>query len=102
MLGYHTCTFNNLDLLLLNHVCSDDFNIGPIKCGTGVKHHASNLSQTSCLISKHNMNFMEVQENGWNSKSLLKALIKFYVRNYLPSFLGGFKKKLSLKFKKFR
>ena len=62
----------------------------------------SNLSQTSCLISKNNMNFMEVQENGWNSKSLLKALIKFYVRDYLPSFLGGFKKKLSLKFKKFR
>ena len=42
---------------------------------------------------------MEVEENGWNSKSLLIALIKFYVRDYLPNFLGGFKKRLILKFK---
>jgi hypothetical protein len=47
-------------------------------------------------------NFMEVEENGWNSKNLLIALIKFYVRDYLPNFLGGFKKRLILKFKKFR
>ena len=62
----------------------------------------SNLSQASCLISKNNINYMEVEENGWNSDNLLIAQIKFYVRDSLPYFLGGFKKRLILKFKKFR
>ena len=62
----------------------------------------SNLSQASCLISKNNINYMEVKENGWNSNNLLIAQIKFYVRDSLPYFLGGFKKRLILKFKKFR
>ena len=62
----------------------------------------SNLSQASCLISKNNMNYMEVEENGWNSNNLLIAQFKFYVRDILPFFLGGFKKRSTLKFKKFR
>jgi len=62
----------------------------------------SNLSQTSCLISKHNINYMEVEENGWNSKNLLIAQVKFTLKKFLPSFLGGFKRKIELKFKKFR
>jgi hypothetical protein len=45
---------------------------------------------------------MEVEENGWNSNNLLIAQIKFYFRDSLPYFLGGFKKRLILKFKKFR
>jgi len=62
----------------------------------------SNLSQASCLISKNNIYFMEIKENGWNSNNLYIAQIKFYLRDTLPYFLGGFKKKLKLKFKKFR
>ena len=62
----------------------------------------SNLSQVSCLISKNNINYMEVEVNGWNSNNLLIAQIKFYLRESLPYFLGGFKKRLILKFKKFR
>ena len=62
----------------------------------------SNLSQASCLIAKNNINYMEITENGWNSDNLFIAQIKFYVRDYLPYFLGGFKKRLILKFKKFR
>ena len=62
----------------------------------------SNLSQASCLISKNNINYMEVEENGWNSNNLLLAQFKFYVRDILPFFLGGFKRNLTLKFKKFR
>ena len=53
-------------------------------------------------ISKNNINYMEVEVNGWNSNNLLIAQIKFYLRESLPYFLGGFKKRLILKFKKFR
>jgi len=41
-------------------------------------------------------------DNRMNSKKILYAQFKFYLKSYAPEFLGGFKKKINLNFKYFK
>lgn len=59
----------------------------------------SNLSQTAVMLSGKKYNVMEI-ENGKNSKRLIFAIVKFKFLSLLPEFLGGFNKKIPIKFKK--
>jgi len=58
----------------------------------------SNLSRCSMMISKNSIKSAELN-NGMNSKKILFARVKWFIKDKLPESIFGFKKKLNIKFK---
>ena len=50
----------------------------------------SNISEFAEMISNYKMRVNEIK-NGYNSKSIIFSLFKWYIKSSLPKFLGGFK-----------
>ena len=59
----------------------------------------SNMSQVASLILKKNMNIFEIW-NGYNPNKIFFSQFNWVIKKYAPEFMGGFKKKLKLKFSK--
>ena len=57
----------------------------------------SNMSQVASLMLRKDTNVFEIW-NGYNPNKIFFSQFNWIIKKYIPEFMGGFKRKLDLKF----